>query len=113
MTGERLLAAALAALPVAGCLEWEAPSDAAAGEAEVPALHVVEPASTGPVEAFDPGDLAGRCRIACRRYEECFGPRIDPAACRSTCTSEAWLEDAGDLSCVLWSGCTEIWLCLR
>ena len=114
MTGDarRWLLSALVVIAT-GCLEWEQPGDASAGEPEVPALHTLCPALVPPVSGYDPGDPRQRCAIACGRYVECFGIQVDAAQCESDCLGEGWIADADDLACFGWSPCTELWLCAR
>jgi hypothetical protein len=98
------------ALGLAGCHEWDPPSDAVTGgEPQAPPLRHVTPAGLPPM--FLPEDVADRCRTVCLRYEECFGPAIDIASCESLCASEGWVATARDLACHLSNGCSELWMC--
>ncbi len=101
----------LGVIACGGCLEWEPSGDASSSQPEAPALHALTPSFLPDVDSFDPRDASGRCRIACDRYVECFGPQVDRAACESNCHGQAWVTDSGDLACFVWSACTELWLC--
>lgn len=114
MTGDRatrvwMMACAVCMLQ--GCLEWESAGDVEGGEPRVPALHGMPPASLPPVSTFDPHDPSERCRMACQRYQDCFGSQVDPESCQYNCTNEGWIEDSDDLGCFVWSACSQLWLC--
>jgi hypothetical protein len=108
MTGRAWVLTGAALL--AGCLDWDPVDDAVTGgEPGPPALRNVTPAGMPPVHL--PAVLEDRCRIVCRIYEDCFGPAVDTDSCLHFCTTEVWVESAGDLECYLSRGCTELWMC--